>query len=56
MMHEFKDVKKNKKISKDSTFITLGQYRNLISEEFDVKELWVRMFKDIVQSTFSNIK
>jgi hypothetical protein len=47
-----KDLNKSKNISN----LSISQYRSLINEEFQVSEYWENMFKNIVETTFKNVK
>ena len=57
MKQDFSIVKKVLNKSKNIYFnLSISQYRSLINDEFHVTEYWENMFKNIVETTFKNVK
>jgi hypothetical protein len=56
MKQDFSAVNKDLKKLINVSNLSLIQYRNLINEEFSVSEYWEDMYKNIIESTFENVK
>ena len=56
MKQDFSAVKKDLNKLINVSNLSLIQYKNLINEEFSVSEYWEDMYKNIIESTFENVK